>query len=117
MLGLYEASYLSVESETILEHALDLTTAYLKQFKGKIDPYLEVLLVHAPEMPLHCRTSRSEASWFIEEAYEKRPNMSLLLLLLLLQLAKLDFNIVRGMHQEELRDLSRHVDTITLFRN
>uniref|UniRef100_A0A7N0VMY4 Uncharacterized protein n=1 Tax=Kalanchoe fedtschenkoi TaxID=63787 RepID=A0A7N0VMY4_KALFE len=103
MLALYEASYLSVEGETVLEEASDFTAAHLNRQLDDVDPYLEDLLAHALEMPLHWRTQRSEARWFIEEAYGKRPDMSPLLL----QLAKLDFNIVQGMHQEELRDLSR----------
>uniref|UniRef100_A0A7N0RGV3 Uncharacterized protein n=1 Tax=Kalanchoe fedtschenkoi TaxID=63787 RepID=A0A7N0RGV3_KALFE len=104
MISLYEASYLSTQGEAVMEEALTFATASLKKPKDQLtDTYLDVLSARALDMPLHQRTARSEARWFIEEAYEKKPNMSPLLL----QFAKLDFNVVQAMYLEELRDLSR----------
>ncbi|KAL9671924.1 hypothetical protein QQ045_009497 [Rhodiola kirilowii] len=102
LISLYEASYLATEGETIMEEAWTFTTTNLSKL-NKADADLDALLAHALGMPLHWRTARHEARWFIEEAYEKKPNMSPLLL----QFAKIDFNVVQAMYLEELRDLSR----------
>uniref|UniRef100_A0A7N0V7E1 Uncharacterized protein n=1 Tax=Kalanchoe fedtschenkoi TaxID=63787 RepID=A0A7N0V7E1_KALFE len=102
MISLYEASYHGAEGEGILGEAFDFTKTHLPKL-NIIDPYLKVLVAHSLELPLLWRPSIAEARWFIEEAYEKNPKM----LPVLLQLAKLDFNIVQGSHKEELRELSR----------
>ncbi|GFS37475.1 terpene synthase-like sequence-1,8-cineole [Actinidia rufa] len=103
MLYLYEASYFSVDNESILEEARDFTTKSLKQsLKKGIDQDLAILVSHALELPLHWRVQRLEARWFID-VYERRPNLSPTLL----QLAKLDFNMVQATHQEDLKHMSR----------
>ncbi|EXC08938.1 hypothetical protein L484_003391 [Morus notabilis] len=53
---------------------------------------------HALELPLHWRMRRLEARWFID-VYEKKPHMNSVIL----ELAKLDFNMVQSMHQEDLK--------------
>ncbi|KAL9668703.1 hypothetical protein QQ045_006241 [Rhodiola kirilowii] len=105
LISLYEASYLATEGEDIMEEAWTFTTANLNKLINKQadNAYLDALLAHALDMPLHWRSARYEARWFIEEAYEKKPNMSPLLL----HFAKIDFNVVQAMYLEELRDLSR----------
>ncbi|CAM8980238.1 unnamed protein product [Rhodiola kirilowii] len=102
LISLYEASYLATEGEAIMDEARAFATANLSKI-NTADAYLDVLSARALDMPLHWRTDRSEARWFIEQAYEKKPNMSPLLL----QFAKLDFNIVQAKYLEELRDLAR----------
>lgn len=107
MLSLYEASFLSIEGETIMEEGLNFTTAHLQNLlnseKRVADTYLYALLTHALELPLHWRTHRLEARWFID-VYPRKHDMNSCLL----QLAKLDFNMVQGMYRDELQDLSRH---------
>ncbi|CAM9001499.1 unnamed protein product [Rhodiola kirilowii] len=103
LISLYEASYLATEGEAIMDKARVFATTNLSKIKMTDDVYLDVLSARALDMPLHWRTDRSEARWFIEQAYEKKPNMSPLLL----QFAKLDFNIVHAKYLEELRDLAR----------
>ncbi|PWA92477.1 camphene synthase [Artemisia annua] len=103
MLNLYEASYHSFEDENILDEARDFTTKYLQGSLGKInDQYLSSLTSRALDMPLHWRIARVETKWFIE-AYEKRSGMNPTLL----DLAKLDFNMVQAVHQEDLKHVSR----------
>ncbi|QHN78593.1 hypothetical protein HN51_055814 [Arachis hypogaea] len=110
MLSLYEASFLSFENETILDEAKDFTSKYLKEYLSKNndenndhhDHYLSLLINQALEIPLHWRIPRWEAQWFIN-AYEQKKNMNPLLL----QLAKLDFNILQTIYQEELKVSSR----------
>ncbi|OMO55881.1 hypothetical protein CCACVL1_26937 [Corchorus capsularis] len=104
LLNLYEASFFSVEGENILEKARDFATKHLKEYvkqKNK-DEYLSMLVEHALDNPLHWRVLRLEARWFID-VYERQENR----IPILLELAKLDFNIVQAVHQDDLRDTSK----------
>ncbi|XP_039016299.1 terpene synthase 10-like [Hibiscus syriacus] len=100
LLSFYEASYLSVEGEDILDTAKDFATEQLHRHlqQNKIEEHLRMLVEHALELPLQWRVSRLEARWFIDlyQKTEKRDPM-------LLELAKLDFNIVQAVHQDDLR--------------
>ncbi|XP_071722521.1 terpene synthase 10-like [Rutidosis leptorrhynchoides] len=104
MLQLYEASYLLVEGENIMEDARHFATKHLKEYVKKEDRnlYLSLLVSHALELPLHWRITRSEARWFIN-TYEIKEDMNPDLL----ALAKLDFNIVQAIHQDDLRYSSK----------
>ena len=103
MLSLYEASFHSLEDETILDKARVFTSKTLKEYlKHNEGNYLSLLIDHALELPLHWKIPRWEAQWFIH-AYERSQNMSPTLL----QLAKLDFNIVQTIYQEEIKCTSR----------
>ncbi|PSR84547.1 (-)-alpha-terpineol synthase [Actinidia chinensis var. chinensis] len=105
LVDLYEASYFSVEGESILEEAKDFATKNLKhtlENEKDIDQDLAILVSHALEVPLHWRVPRLEARWFID-VYERRWDMNHTLL----QLAKLDFNMVQATHQEDLKHTSR----------
>ncbi|KAL7589822.1 hypothetical protein Lser_V15G40792 [Lactuca serriola] len=103
MLNLYEASYHSFENEGILDDLRHFTAKYLKENIEQINENLSSLVTHALELPLHWRVPRVEAKWFILE-YENKSGMNPTLLL---ELAKLDFNIVQGMHLEDLQHSSR----------
>ncbi|KAL0335051.1 UNVERIFIED_CONTAM: (R)-limonene synthase [Sesamum radiatum] len=99
LLQLYEASFLSTPGEKTLDLAREFATNFLQKYpNGKIDENLSLLVCHALELPIHWRVERPNARWFIE-AYEKRPDGNPLLL----ELAKLDFNIVQATHQQELK--------------
>ncbi|XAR68587.1 (-)-alpha-terpineol synthase [Bertholletia excelsa] len=104
LLYLYEASYLLMEGENILEDAREFSTRILKQSleRKEIDEYLALLVSHALEVPLHWRVPRLEARWFID-VYQRRPSMNPTLL----GFAKLDFNIVQATYQEDLKHVSR----------
>ncbi|MED6195313.1 hypothetical protein PIB30_036784 [Stylosanthes scabra] len=121
MLSLYEASFHSMENESVLDEARDFTTKYLKEYLSKNDndesdddnnhheQYLSLLINHALELPLRWRIPRWEAQWFIN-AYEQSKNMNPTLL----QFAKLDFNILQTIYQQELKDSSRWWKSIGL---
>ncbi|XP_058751553.1 myrcene synthase, chloroplastic-like isoform X2 [Vicia villosa] len=103
MLSLYEASFHSFEDETILDEARDFTTKFLKEYLNQNEnKYISLQISHALELPLHWRIPRSEAQWFIG-VYDKKENMSPFLL----QFAKLDYNILQSIYQEELKYSSR----------
>ncbi|MBA0880402.1 hypothetical protein Goshw_015105 [Gossypium schwendimanii] len=103
LLSLYEASYLILEGETILENARELVAKLLKQYlkENNDHQYLWMLVDHALELPLHWRMPRLEARWFID-VYEKNKDKNPIIL----ELAILDYNIVQSIHQEDLRYVS-----------
>ncbi|PNS89772.2 hypothetical protein POPTR_019G023000v4 [Populus trichocarpa] len=104
MINLYEPSYFLVEGENILEDARDFTTKNLENYVKKCNTteYLSELVSHALELPLAWRMLRLEAHWFIN-LYETKTDMEPVLL----ELAKLDFNMVQAVYQEDLKDSSR----------
>nr|XP_043613103.1 (-)-beta-pinene synthase, chloroplastic-like [Erigeron canadensis] len=101
MLNLYEASYLSVEDETILDDAREFTIKYLeKSLENRLgDQHMLSLISHALEFPLHWRVPRVEAKWYIDSYEARRSGMNPTVL----ELAKLDFNMVQAVHQEDLK--------------
>ncbi|KAJ0755058.1 putative R-linalool synthase [Helianthus annuus] len=102
VLNLYEASYISFEGESILDDARDFTTKYLKENQDKMDESISALVSHALDTPLHWTMPRVEAKWFME-LYEKRSGMNPTLI----ELAKLDFNMVQAIYMEDLKHASR----------
>ncbi|KAL3614431.1 hypothetical protein CASFOL_042505 [Castilleja foliolosa] len=112
LLQLYEASFMLTPGEKTLELAREFAAKFLQKKidndnrEGNIginDEYLSLLAGNALELPFHWRAQRPYARWFIS-VYEKRPyNMNLMVL----ELAKLDFNIVQATHQQELKHVSR----------
>ncbi|KAI3687954.1 hypothetical protein L1987_81659 [Smallanthus sonchifolius] len=103
MLNVYEASYHSVEDESILDDARIFTEKYLKEIIEKMsDKNMLSLISHALAFPLHWIPPRVESMWFIE-LYETRligmnPEV--------LEFAKLDYNMVQAVHQEDLKYVS-----------
>ncbi|GFP96002.1 trans-alpha-bergamotene synthase [Phtheirospermum japonicum] len=103
ILSLYEASFLSMEGENILDLAKQYSTHHLKETLEQItDPSLAELVKHALELPVHWRVHKLEAQWFIN-VYESKLGANLVVL----QLAKLDYNMVQAKYQQELKQLSR----------
>ena len=103
ILSLYEASFLSLEGENILEEAREFSEKHLQEFINQNkDQNLSIIVSHALELPLHWRISRVEARWFID-VYRNREDMNPILL----ELAKLDFNMVQATHQEDIKQVSR----------
>ncbi|KAA3463645.1 putative terpene synthase 12 [Gossypium australe] len=104
MLSLYEASRLAFEGEYVMDEAFLFTRMHLTDLQGvsNLEEGLLEQVIHALELPLHRRMVRLEARWYIE-AYSKsaarKPN--------LLELAKLDFNIVQSTLQEDLKEMTR----------
>ncbi|KAJ0480809.1 putative R-linalool synthase [Helianthus annuus] len=102
VLNLYEASYHSFEDEGILDDAREFTSKYLKENQDQTDESISELISHALEFPLHWRVPRVESKWFVE-VYERRSGMNPILL----ELAKLDFDMVQAVHIEDLKHTSR----------
>ncbi|KAJ0476582.1 putative R-linalool synthase [Helianthus annuus] len=102
ILNLYEASYHSFEDESVLDEARDLTKKYLEENLDDVNGSIAPLVSHALEVPLQWRVPRVEARWFID-LYEKRSDMNPVVI----ELAKLDFDMVQAVHIEDLKHASR----------
>ncbi|KAL5803908.1 hypothetical protein ACOSQ3_030708 [Xanthoceras sorbifolium] len=101
MLSLYEATHLRHHGEDILEKALVFSKAHLKSLAEKSSPHLAKQIINALEIPLHKGMPRLEALKYISFYQEDESRNETLLLS-----AKLDFNRVQLLHQQELCHLS-----------
>ncbi|WCJ37692.1 Isoprene synthase chloroplastic [Euphorbia peplus] len=96
ILSLYEASFMGMEGEDVLDKARKQTFIHLNHVQKN-----DINIGHALELPLNKRMVMLEVRWHIE-SYAKRehPNDSLL------QLAILNFNMVQALLQSELKEMS-----------
>ncbi|KAB2610590.1 terpene synthase 9 [Pyrus ussuriensis x Pyrus communis] len=106
LLSLYEASHLGTLGEDhVLEEAKSFSAKKLRQLVGTLegeDGLLKQLVQQSMEIPLHWRMPRIEARSFID-IYKKDDSRNMELL----ELAKLDYNIVQSVYQREIKELSR----------
>ena len=105
MLSLYEATYLRVHGEDILDEALDFTTAQLKSVASQnLSPISTLMdqVKHALEQPLRTGITRQEARHYMS-VYQQDPSHNKVLL----NFAKLDFNLLQKIHREELSHIAR----------
>ncbi|RZC75394.1 hypothetical protein C5167_050877, partial [Papaver somniferum] len=98
VVSIYEASLYALEGEDILDEARKLVTEILKEYllssaedQGNANSITERLVRHALELPFHWIAPRLEARWYID-TYEMIQDMDPLLL----EFAKLDFNILQA---------------------
>ncbi|XP_077214033.1 beta-cubebene synthase-like [Tasmannia lanceolata] len=102
MLNLYEAAHLSTQGEVILDDALAFTRKHLKSMIPLLSPTLARHVEKSLDLPLHKCIPRLNARLYIP-VYQEQSTKSEVLL----ELAKLDFNLLQSIHQRELRDFSR----------
>lgn len=107
LLSLYEASHLGMpgeEEDHVLEEAKSFSTRNLRQLIGTLedDNLLKQIVEQSLETPLNWRMPRIEARNFID-IYERDNSKNLALL----ELAKLDYNLVQSVYQMEIKELSR----------
>ncbi|GAV92603.1 LOW QUALITY PROTEIN: Terpene_synth domain-containing protein/Terpene_synth_C domain-containing protein, partial [Cephalotus follicularis] len=102
MLSLYEASYLGMHGEDILDEALAFTLAHLESLASRSNPLLKKQIMNALQWPYHRCTPRIAARQNIS-LYEEDESRNETLL----QFAKIDFNRVQLLHQHELSQLTR----------
>ncbi|EOY14243.1 Terpene synthase 21, putative [Theobroma cacao] len=102
MLSLYEAAYLRVHGELILEEAIAFTKANLKPLAAKSSPHLAKQIMNALDNPLNKCPPRLEARNYIS-FYEEEESRNETLL----TFAKLDFNRVQVLHRQEISQIAR----------
>ncbi|RVW72497.1 putative terpene synthase 11 [Vitis vinifera] len=102
MLSLHEASHLGAKNEEVLAEAKEFTRIHLIQSMPYMEPHFSSHVGRALELPRHLRMARLEARNYIDEySRESNPNS------VLLELAKLDFDMVQSLHQKELAEIVR----------
>ncbi|GMY37038.1 (e,e)-alpha-farnesene synthase [Fagus crenata] len=112
MLELLEVSHLALEGENILDEARDFSTATLKETISNLDSDLAEQVAHALELPSQRRVQWFDVKWHIK-ACEKDRHMNAIIL----ELAKLHFNMVQATLQKELRESSRWWRNLGLMEN
>ncbi|XP_019437424.1 PREDICTED: probable terpene synthase 2 isoform X2 [Lupinus angustifolius] len=112
MLSLYEASYLRIHGENILDEALAFTSTHLESISSQLRPFLEEQIKYSLRQPLHMGLPRLEARRYIS-IYQQDPSHHECLL----ALAKLDFNILQKLHQKEVGNISKWWKELDIPRN
>ncbi|KAJ4801535.1 Sesquiterpene synthase [Rhynchospora pubera] len=100
LLSLYNAASLRICDEDILEKASFLAHDGLICMIDDLKCPLKNQVSRALKTPLPRMSKRLEARWYIHEYEEESPNH------VILELAKLDFNIVQALHCEELKAIT-----------
>ncbi|KAL2505973.1 Alpha-humulene/(-)-(E)-beta-caryophyllene synthase [Abeliophyllum distichum] len=100
LLSLYEAAHYGVHGEEILEEALKFSVSHLGSMIHRASNSLSRQVCEALEMPIHKTLTRLGVKKFLSIYQESREDM-------LLNFAKLDFNILQKIHQNELSDITR----------
>ncbi|KAJ0444427.1 putative beta-farnesene synthase [Helianthus annuus] len=104
LLALYEASYMRVEGEKVLDDALEFTKTHLAIIAKdpSCDSLLRTQIQEALKQPLRKRLPRLEAVRYIP-IYQQDVSHNEVLL----KLAKSDFNVLQSMHKEELSQICK----------
>ncbi|KAG6467094.1 hypothetical protein ZIOFF_075090 [Zingiber officinale] len=101
LLSLYNAAYLRIHGEYILDEAILFTKNRLASLLDELKQPLVILVSHFLETPL-CRGNKRLLARKYIPIYqeEERRNEAIL------EFAKLDFNLLQSLHQEELKKIS-----------
>ncbi|KAJ8436255.1 hypothetical protein Cgig2_023430 [Carnegiea gigantea] len=103
LLSLYEATYLRVHGEDILEEALEVTKTKLEEWVPHLAPSVAKQVLHALSRPMRKALPRMYAREFMSFYQEDEFHDQVLL-----KFAKLDFNILQRQHLQELSIVSRY---------
>ncbi|KAF5949085.1 hypothetical protein HYC85_015042 [Camellia sinensis] len=97
-----EAAHLRVRGEDILDEALSFTITHLESAVSNLSNLVQEQVIHALNQPIHKGLTRLEATryFFFYEQDDSHNKV-------LLNFAKLDFNLLQKMHQWELSEITR----------
>ncbi|XP_044441813.1 tau-cadinol synthase isoform X1 [Triticum aestivum] len=102
LLSLYNAAHLLVHGETSLEEAIAFARHHLKSMRGSLKSPLAKQVKRALHLPLPRTYRRVETVHFISEYKEDEGHNPILL-----ELAKLDFNLHQHLHLKELKSMTK----------
>jgi hypothetical protein len=102
LLSLYNAAHLLTHGEIELEESIIFARKHLESMKSDLDSPLAEQVKRALHLPLPRTLKRVEVLHYIPE-YKDDPMHDPSIL----ELAKLDFNLLQRLHLKELKDLSR----------
>lgn len=103
LLSLYEATFLSVPGEDILDEAANFAKKCLQSVQGNLSPSLAALVSQALDLPLRRRVERLEARTYIDIYQWDEDNRNDMVL----ELAKLDFHLLQLLHREEIKIITK----------
>ncbi|CAK8535221.1 unnamed protein product [Lathyrus sativus] len=104
MWSLYEVAHLKITREDILDEALDFTQARMnsKITTNQLSTFLRAQVTQCLKKPPHKGIPRLETRCYIS-SYEQDHSRSKVIL----NFAKLDFNMLQKMHQKELASITK----------
>ncbi|KAJ1297040.1 hypothetical protein BS78_01G347800 [Paspalum vaginatum] len=101
LLSLYNAAHLFIDGEVELEEAILSTKHHMESLKSSLKSPLAGQVTRALKLPLPRTVKRLEALQYMSEYTDEQTyNPSIL------ELAKLDFNLLQRLHMKELKALS-----------
>ncbi|XP_038692011.1 casbene synthase, chloroplastic-like [Tripterygium wilfordii] len=109
ILSLYEAAHLSLHGEDNLDQALAYTSAQLDLLASQCESHLAKHIAVALQHPFHFAIPRIKSREYISFYEELESHNEVLL-----KLAKIDFNRVQLLHQQELNEVSRWFEDLKL---
>ncbi|XP_050230448.1 alpha-farnesene synthase-like [Mercurialis annua] len=112
VLEVYEASYVGLEGENIMEDAKVFSTTILKNIKPS-DTNLYKHVIHALEVPSHRRVLWFDVKWQINMFELEDNNVNKIIL----ELARINFNLSQATLQKDLKDISRWWRNLGLIEN
>ena len=101
LLSLYNAAHMAVHGEMVLDDAITFTRRHLEVAKSKLRSPMAEQVSRSLEIPLPRFMWQIEAVHYISE-YEKEDEHNAMIL----ELARLNFNLLRSVHLKELKSLS-----------
>jgi hypothetical protein len=106
LLVLYNAAFLSVHGEPVLQEAMSFARYHLESMRGNLNSPLAEQVERALHIPLPRTCRRLETlHYFSEYKQEEGHNPTLL------ELAKLEFTLLQHVHAQELKSMSRYART------
>ncbi|KAL4272665.1 hypothetical protein GQ457_13G002760 [Hibiscus cannabinus] len=102
LLELYEASYMRIHGEDILDEAISFATTHLTLAAPTLDHPLSEQVAHALKQSIRRGLPRVEARQYIS-LYEDMESHNKALL----EFAKIDFNLLQLLHRKELSEICR----------
>nr|QSK97104.1 terpene synthase [Curcuma wenyujin] len=112
LLSLYNAAYLGTHEETILDEANSFTKCQLESLLGELEQPLATEVSLFLETPLCRRTRRLLVRKYIPIYQENATRNDTIL-----ELAKLDFNLLQSLHQEEVKKISIWWNDLALVKS
>ncbi|XVF04023.1 hypothetical protein REPUB_Repub05bG0044900 [Reevesia pubescens] len=102
LLELYEASYMRVHGDDILDEAISFTTTHLTLAPTTLDYPLSEQVAHALKQSIRRGLPRVEARQYINIYQNLKSHNKALL-----EFAKIDFNLLQLLHRKELSEICR----------
>ncbi|XP_068667823.1 (3S,6E)-nerolidol synthase 1-like [Aristolochia californica] len=102
MLALYEASFLSLEGEDMLDEARKFSSSYLRKLVGDVEASISGQIEYILNHPFYLSIPRFNIKHYLEKSTGAGGKNEIVN-----ELAKLDFNIVQLMLQRELQEVAR----------